>query len=210
MTAKVTIVDFGAGNLLSVARAFRHCGATVELAETAEQVTRADRLVLPGVGAFADSMTGVQSRGLVEPLKAYAATGRPFLGVCVGMQMLFDGSEEFGHHPGLGLVPGMVRRIPATGIDGRPVKVPHIGWNQLITDHWGQGLLTGLSDPASVYFVHSFAGQPDDRADILAECAYGGRRVLAAVRRGNLIGCQFHPEKSGETGLTMIRNFLVL
>lgn len=210
---KVVIVDYGAGNLLSVMRAFQHLGVDIEFADRPEAVRTADRLVVPGVGAFGDCMAGLRRRGLVEPILEFCGRDRPFLGICVGMQMMFEASEEFGEHPGLGLLPGRVTAIPSTGADGRPHKIPHIGWNQLLrpegTD-WTGTILEDLPPGAWAYFVHSFAGHPLDPRHRLADTDYDGRIISAAVRKGALFGTQFHPEKSGEVGLAILRRFLAL
>ncbi|MSP49863.1 MAG: imidazole glycerol phosphate synthase subunit HisH [Alphaproteobacteria bacterium] len=214
MTVSVTVVDYGSGNLLSVCRALRHCGADVAAVETASAIDTADRLVVPGVGAMADSMRRLRERGLIEPIRRYAASNRPLLGICVGMQVMFDASEEFGEHAGLGVIPGRVRRLPKVGVDGRARKIPHIGWNTLArargVNDWSGTILAGLSGQASAYFLHSYAVEPDDETVRLADCDYEGTRICAAVRRGQLYGCQFHPEKSGEVGLAILRNFLAL
>lgn len=208
---KVTVADFGSGNLLSVWRALTHLGAQVTMADGAAGIADAERLIVPGVGAFADSMAGLEARGLAAPIKAFAATGRPTLGICVGMQMLFDASEEFGRRAGLGLIAGEVRRIPAEGRDGRRHKVPHVGWNALTaTADWTGTLLAGLPDGAFVYYVHSFTAHPAAESNRLADTDYDGCRIAGLVRRGNLYGCQFHPEKSGEVGLSILKNFLGL
>ena len=209
---RVGIVDYGIGNLLSVRRAFEHFGAEATLIRTPAELGAADRLVLPGVGAFADGMRGLAARGLVEPIVAYAARERPFLGICLGMQMMFDGSEEFGVHEGLGLIPGRVVAIPPQGIDRKPHRIPHIGWNALVlpparTD-WRGSLLEDVEFGSFVYFVHSFTAVPEREEHRLADCHYGGLVLSAMAQRGTLCGAQFHPEKSGETGLRIIRRFL--
>ncbi|TAN46821.1 MAG: imidazole glycerol phosphate synthase subunit HisH [Rhodospirillales bacterium] len=210
----VTIADFGAGNLLSVARAFRHLGADIVFASTPAEVAKAERLVLPGVGAFGACMDGLRARDLTGAILDFAATGRPFLGICVGLQMLFTESEEFGRHEGLGLIPGKVARIPTHGADGRPHKVPHIGWNALLKPEegtaWSGTPLGDLKPGASVYFVHSFAAVPENRTHRLADCDYNGIRLLAAAQKDNITGCQFHPEKSGAVGLSILKRFLEL
>ena len=214
MTTTVTVVDYGVGNLFSVARAFEHCGAVVVLADTPQAVARASHLVLPGVGAFADGMRELRQRGLVEPVIEFAAGGRPFLGICLGMQMLLSASDEFGEHAGLGIVPGRVEAIPHTGADGRPHKIPHIGWNALRKPspepRWEGTILDGIPEGAAVYFVHSFTPVPDRTEHRLADCDYDGRVISAVVHKGLVFGCQFHPEKSGEVGLRIVRNFLEL
>jgi glutamine amidotransferase len=204
---RVALVDYGSGNVHSVAKALRAAGGEVVLTADPAEMAAADRLVLPGVGAFADCARGVRERGLVEPLRAYAVSGRPFLGICVGMQLLLDESEEFGRHEGLGLIPGRVVSIPATP----GLKIPQIGWNAIhpppgVT--WTGSALEGFQPGAMVYFVHSYTAEPARDEHRLADANYGGHRIAAAIRRDNLWGCQFHPEKSGELGLTVLRRFL--
>lgn len=212
MSAAVAIVDYGVGNLFSVARALEHCGATVSMAGDAASILAAPRLILPGVGAFANGMQELASRGLEAPIRDYCASGRPFFGICLGMQLMFDRSEEFGDWPGLGLLPGVVRAIPPVGTDGVPHKVPHIGWNGLRAGSadWSGSVLDGVAQGSTVYFVHSYAVHPADPSHRVADADYDGQAICAVVRRGNLHGCQFHPERSGETGLAIVRNFLRL
>lgn len=209
----VTVVDYGMGNLFSVRRALEHCGASVQLSSRGDDIAAADRVILPGVGAFADGMQGLRDRGLIEPLSQFAATGRPILGICLGMQMLATTSEEFGESRGLGLIPGRVKQVPTTTIEGRPHKIPHIGWSEIFPASGGDWQATILEDTAEgtpVYLVHSFHLVPDDPAHLLADCEYGGHRVTAAVRSNRIFGAQFHPEKSGHEGLKMLRAFLRL
>lgn len=214
MTQKsITLVDYGMANLLNVARAFEHCGAAVRVVETPGEIVDAGRLVVPGVGAFSDCLDELRRRGFDDTLRRYVDTGRPMLGICVGMQALFEVSEEFGEHPGLGLLPGRVCAVPRQTIDGAPQRVPHIGWNHLVEPETGRGWAGTLLDPflgqrPAVYFVHSFEAQPLNPADRLADCIYGGHRVCAAIQRGNLMATQFHPERSGKIGLTILRRFL--
>jgi imidazole glycerol-phosphate synthase subunit HisH len=208
---QVTVVDYGIGNLFSVCRALEHCSAEVTLTSDPALIQTAPRLVLPGVGAFADGMQGLRDRGLIEPILHYAASGRPLLGICLGMQMLATASEEFGKHRGLGLIPGRVVAIPDHTTSGQPHKIPHIGWNGLLAPagvSWNETLLGDTSEGTAVYLVHSYAVTPDDPAHRLADCVYGGHRICAAIRRDNIVGCQFHPEKSGEVGLRILRRFL--
>jgi glutamine amidotransferase len=212
--ATLSVVDYGTSNLLSVTRAFDHAGAAVEIVRTAEQVSRAERLVLPGVGAFGNCQGGLQARGLWEPVGEFMKRGKPFLGVCVGMQMMLEGSEEFGDHQGFGLIPGRVGAIPTYGADGKPHKIPHIGWNKLSSanggNNWRGTILDGIEPGASVYFVHSFSARPADETHQLADTDYDGLRISAVVRRENAYGCQFHAEKSGPVGLRIIENFIKL
>jgi len=213
MSARVTIVDYGSGNLLSVARALEQCGAQQVLSHDPVAVQQADRLVLPGVGAFADGMQGLRENILIESIQEFAATGRPLLGICLGMQMLASNSEEFGMHCGLDLIPGRVVPVPAMDVDGTPQKIPHIGWTDLVEPElgrWRGTMFQGTVAGTSVYLVHSFHLVPDDPAHRLADCYYGGHRIAAAAQRNNIIGCQFHPEKSGAAGLRLLSAFLAL
>lgn len=209
--SSVVVIDYGVGNLFSVRRALEYCGAEVTLTSDPRAILSASRLVLPGVGAFADGMRGLAEHGLISAIQAYANSGRPFLGICLGMQMLATASEEFGEHAGLGIVPGRVTAIPRTGIDGTPHKIPHIGWTELAQPEraadWGNTILADLEPGASVYLVHSYAVTPENDSHRLADCFYNGRRISAAIRKGNVYGCQFHPEKSGEAGLRILDRF---
>lgn len=210
MTAQVIVVDYGCGNLLSVSRALAHCGADVTLSDDPRRIESADRLVLPGVGAFAAATKTLHGLGLFDALKTFAAKGRPFLGICLGMQMMMTASEEFGLTQGLGFISGNVERIPGTDAAGAPHQVPHIGWNTLRTVQTGwEGSPLAEHDPAAtVYFVHSYHAVPVDDADILAVCDYNGRQLTAAIARDNLCGVQFHPEKSGPAGLNILSTWL--
>lgn len=192
---KVTVIDYGLSNLLSVRHAFAHFGAETLLTSDPADVLAAEKLVLPGVGAFKDGMDGLARLGLIEPIRRKAAAGTPLLGICLGMQMLFDESEEFGLHKGLGLIPGRVVKIPGTDVDGHPQKVPHISWDPLYPGE-------------ECYFIHSYEAKPVRDEDRLADTVYGGREICAAASHGSVLGCQFHPEKSGAVGLKIIVEFL--
>lgn len=210
MSKSVTIIDYGVGNLLSVTRAFEHCGATVTLAHNADDIESAEHLVLPGVGAFADGMRELRERAFAGPIQRYAASGRPLLGICLGMQMLASVGEEFGEHEGLDLIAGRVKQLPRIGTDGAVLKSPNIGWSELLpapSCDWDHSILAD-SAAASVYLVHSYALYPEHAAHRLADCIYGGHRFASAVKQGNVYGCQFHPEKSGPTGLGILKRFL--
>jgi glutamine amidotransferase len=214
MKKSVTIVDYGIGNLLSIMRAFEACGADSEIVGDPNLISSARRLALPGVGAFGDCMRALERCGLAEAVLNFARSGRPMIGICVGMQMLFEASEEFGEHHGLGLLKGRVVRIPDRDTAGHRHKIPHIGWTEInvpqgcVSDRWKGSVLDAVSPGASMYFVHSFTAQPENSADRLADAYYGGHVVSAAVRRDNVTGTQFHPEKSGPAGLSVIRGFL--
>ncbi|MFA5149994.1 MAG: imidazole glycerol phosphate synthase subunit HisH [Candidatus Omnitrophota bacterium] len=211
---KVTIIKCGYCNILSVKRAFEHCGAEVSVSDSVSAIEKAERLVLPGVGAFADGMDWLKDKGLTLPIKEYVKTKRPFLGICLGMQMMFDESEEFGLSKGFGFIPGRVVCIPRVGSGNRPHKIPHIGWNSLEKPqgifNWDNTLLQGINEGDFVYFVHSFTSLPDDESCRLADTYYDGCRISAVVRSGSLYGCQFHPEKSATIGLKIIKNFVEL
>ena len=208
----VVVVDYGIGNLFSVCRALEYCGAKVQLASDAEAVLAAPRLVLPGVGAFSDGMAGLHKFGLVEAICGAAQRGTPVLGICLGMQMLLDSSEEFGITAGLGLISGQVIPIPPTNIQGLKHKIPHIGWNDLVVSpgwgSWDASPLKFVQPGESVYFVHSFMVEPLDPQHRVADCLYGGRKVSADIGHENVWGCQFHPEKSGKVGLRVLKGFL--
>lgn len=207
MTKRVTIVDYGLGNLHSVIKSVQHFGAEVEVADTAERVSQAERLILPGVGAFGDGIGHLRNRGQDRAILDYAAKERPLLGICLGAQLLLDESEEFGRHHGLGLIPGKVTEIPR-----EHVRVPHAGWGKLVGGPVGGNdpLLREIPEDSWMYFVHSFQLQPAAPSSILRICQYGPHPIPAVVKRGLVYGCQFHPEKSGKTGLILLRNFLDL
>jgi len=213
MKPRITVIDYGVGNLFSVERALDYCGADVHIASTAQAILEADRLLLPGVGAFSNGMEELLVRGFDQPIREFANSRKPFLGICLGMQMMFNESEEFGNCPGLGLIAGSVRAIPLTNQLGEKHKVPHIGWGEL---HSGAGgwndlsLMKGLPPGCTAYFVHSYTAFPDDETVRVADTDYDGCRISAVIQSGNLHGCQFHPERSGEIGLQILRNYLAL
>lgn len=211
----VTVIDYGIGNLLNVVRALQHCGADVTVVDHASQVpSLPERLVLPGVGAFADGMLELRVRGFDDLVKRYADAHRPFLGICVGAQMLFDVGEEFGDTPGLGLIPGRVQPVSSFRADGQSHRIPHIGWSALARpqarDSWKGSILSRVERGDSMYFVHSFAPVPTHEEHRLADTFYDGVRICAAVARGNIYGCQFHPERSAALGLSILSTFLEL
>lgn len=213
--ASVTVIDYGIGNLLNVVRALEHCGARATVVDNATQVDALpERLVLPGVGAFADGMREMQHRGFDDLVRRHVDAHRPFLGICVGMQMLFDAGEEFGEHAGLGLVAGRVQPVPSSGADGQAHRIPHIGWSDLrrppARATWKGTVFDRMKEGEPAYFVHSFAPVPAREEDRLADTFYDGVRICAAVNRGLVFGCQFHPERSGEHGLALLSSFLRL
>ena len=212
----IALIDYGISNLRSVQKAFAHLDTEVALVDTPARLAQADRLILPGVGAFPAGMQGLRERGLIEPIKQAACDGKPLIGICLGMQLLFESSDEMGETAGLGLLPGQVTRIkrqaasaeagPAFRIPPSTLKIPHMGWNQLdvVRQH---PLLRDLVSGSHAYFVHSYAVYPDQRGIILATTDYGGP-FASIVGQGSVCGLQFHPEKSQAVGLNLLRNFL--
>lgn len=194
------------GNLRSVQKAFEHVGASAAIVHAADELARADKVVLPGVGAFGDAMANLRERGLIGPVIEAARSDRPFLGICLGLQLLFDVSYEEGEFPGLGVIPGQVVRFDFTGRpDAAGLKVPHMGWNQV---SWSCScpLLKGLESPQYFYFVHSYHVRPADSSVTCGVCDYGGP-FTAMIWRRNLYATQFHPEKSQKVGLELLRRF---
>jgi len=197
----VTIVDYGSGNLRSVQKAVERLGAEARISDDPGIVAEAERLILPGVGAFGDAMRALESRGLVEPITAHIRADRPFLGICMGLQLLFETGWEGGRHAGLGILPGEVTRFELHG----GMKVPHMGWNEV---RWRDGGgPAGPGGDAWFYFVHSYVVRPGDATVVAATADYGGP-FCAAVARGRLLATQFHPEKSQAAGMGLLRAFL--
>lgn len=202
----IVIVDYGLGNIRSIANAVGYVGGRATVSQDAARIAAADGLILPGVGAFPKGMENLGWRGLAGPVRDVAARGRPLLGICLGMQMLLGRGFEHRETQGLGLIPGEVVRLPVD--EGS--RLPHIGWTGLIepaSGRWDGTLLKG-AEGRNFYFVHSYAAMPADDAHILARAGYGGREFAACVESGNIMGTQFHPEKSGEAGLALLKRFL--
>lgn len=197
----ITIVDYGMGNLRSVQKGFEKLGAAAQIVTTPDQVAAADKLVLPGVGAFRDAIHELERLQLVEPIREHIRRDKPFLGICLGLQLLFDVSFEDGEWKGLGILAGDVVRFPAMP----DLKVPHMGWNTLIPTR-PIDLLNGIPSDASVYFVHSYYVRPKDESVIAARTSYG-IEFTSMISRGNLYATQFHPEKSQKVGLKLLENF---
>jgi glutamine amidotransferase len=197
---KLTIIDYGAGNLRSVAIALARLGLDPLITSEPEAVDNADVVILPGVGAAADTMSNLAQRRLVEPIRQYIDSGRPFLGICMGLQVLFSLSEEGGEHPCLDILPGRVRRLPAG------LKVPQMGWNR-VRQRSSHPIFDGVPDGAFFYFVHSYYADPEDPSIVIGETDYGVT-FPAVVAKDNIVATQFHPEKSAESGLRLYENFL--
>lgn len=208
---EVTVIDYGVGNLLSVQRAFEHCGAKVWLTSDPERILAAKRVVLPGVGAFGDAMQALEQMGLVAAIRAVVHRQTPLLGICLGMQLLLEEGEEFGITAGLGLIPGRVVLVPIQTLSGETQKTPHIGWSALqpsgASGRWRGTLLQDNVPGEAAYFGHSFMAAPTEPAHRIADCVYGGHLIPAAIGRDQITGCQFHPEKSGIVGLKILRRF---
>ena len=212
---KVTVIDYGVGNLLSVRRGLEYNDASVIVTGDPKKILQVDRLVLPGVGAFADGMQELEKRQFISLLSEVAEKGIPLLGICLGMQLLLDRSEEFGVTDGLGLIPGTVTAISSEAKDGQKLKIPHIGWSNLVKSEnagvaWEETLLNEITEDSALYFVHSFMAQPEHPKHLIAGCLYGDNFIPAVIQSENIIGCQFHPEKSGKVGLQILKNFLLL
>ncbi len=201
---KIALIDYGAGNLLSVANALHELGVDPVIAAKAHDLTGATHLVLPGVGSFGDSMAQLESRGLVPAIREWVAAGRPYLGICLGYQLLFDSSEESPGVAGLGVVAGSVRRFRQTA----GLKIPHMGWNSAAPRRPETGNWAGLGAEPYFYFVHSYFPAPKDPSVIAAATTYGEDAFASAIELPNLLACQFHPEKSQDAGLRLIRNFI--
>lgn len=196
----IAVIDYGAGNIGSVVKAFNHIECECIVTDNPDVLLLADGAVMPGVGAFGDAMSSIRKRGLETPIRQFAESGRPFLGICLGMQILFSESEESPGVEGLGILKGTIGRIP----DDKGLKIPHIGWNSLDIKKTG-GIYEGISKESFVYFVHSYYLKAEE--DIVTATAEYGTIIDASVQKDNLYACQFHPEKSGEVGLAMLRNF---
>jgi len=206
----VTIIDYGMSNILSLSRALESCGAVIKVTGDAEDIREAEALVLPGVGAFRQGMEELERRGMVSVIENFCAAGKPFLGVCLGMQMMLDSSREFGEYPGLGLIPGQVRPLPESLDDGTPCIIPHTTWNRLEGKAADYPLFKDIPAGSYFYFVHSFYSDPDDKRHVMGETPFYDRMFPSVIGRENAFGLQFHPEKSGEAGLQVLRNFLTL
>lgn len=202
----IGIIDYGMGNLFSVSKALERLNVPYFISEDKEQLLKADALILPGVGAFKDAMVRLNESGLTEMIHDYVKTGKPLLGICLGMQLLFDESEEYGYSKGLKLLPGKVVRFPGVDSEGIAYKVPHMGWNQI--SFTKESSLTNNLDDDYVYFVHSYYAETKDNV-ILASSKYD-KDVPAVVGRENVYGMQFHPEKSSKLGMKLLSNFTEL
>ncbi len=213
MAGRIAIVDYGVGNLFNVRRALEHVGGTSEILKDPKSILKADKLLLPGVGAFEAGIGSLRKEGLEKVVLEFQKTGKPVLGICLGMQLLMAESEENGTHRGLGVVPGKVVRFRPSDSKENRFKIPQIAWNGLeapakLKNGWRGSVLAGLPEGANMYFVHSYCVQVEDERDSLAVTRYGRDVFTSVLRRGNVTGCQFHPERSGEMGLRLLKNFV--
>jgi imidazole glycerol-phosphate synthase subunit HisH len=208
---KIAVIDYGLGNTKSICSALGKTGADVCLTNVRDEIMLADGAILPGVGAFAHGMERLISQKIDTLIREFVSTGKPFLGICLGMQMLFDKSTEFGETNGLGLIPGQVQRLER--FDGSPEKLPHVSWNGISTvrmSDWNGTILDSIDIDEDMYFVHSYFVKPASRSDILSVSRYSGHEYCSTVKRDNIYGCQYHPEKSAAAGLRVINNFVTI
>lgn len=202
----IAIIDYGMGNLRSVQKGFERVGCEATVTADPQVVLEADKIVLPGVGAFPDCMRNLEQGGFIEPLLRVIREGRPFLGICLGLQLLFTESEEFGIHQGLNVIPGRVVRFPEGMVEaGEALKVPHMGWNQLSVKRRPPPF-EGIEEGANIYFVHSYYVAPEDESVVATTTSYG-MEFCSAIWKDNIVATQFHPEKSQEKGLRILKNF---
>ena len=200
----IAVIDYDAGNMLSVKKALEHLGREPVITRDANTLANADKIILPGVGAFGDAMKKLEGYGLVEVIKDEIKKGKPFLGICLGLQLLYEESDESPDIKGIGVLKGKIKRIPM----GEYKKIPHMGWNSLDYPNTGK-LFAGINEGSYVYFVHSYYLEAADRKTVTATCSYNVQ-IDASIEADNVFACQFHPEKSGDTGLHILENFINL
>jgi imidazole glycerol-phosphate synthase subunit HisH len=211
MNKKIAIIDYQLGNLFSVQQACLYLGYDAYITSDPKSIINADYAILPGVGAFADSMINMEKLDLIEPIKDFVASGKPFMGICLGLQLLLTESEEFGNSKGLNLIEGVVKRFSNKDTEGAVLKVPQIAWNQIYEprkDAWVDTPLSICKEGDYMYFVHSFYAQPTSSDVILSTTNYGGYDYCSSVIKDNIFACQFHPEKSGQYGVKIYENWV--
>jgi glutamine amidotransferase len=215
MNSKITIVDYGVGNLLSVSRSLEKFGAPVVVTSDANVVAKSEKVILPGVGAFPKAMESLNRLGLVDGISAFLERDRPLLAICLGMQLLMERSNEFTVTNGLGVISGVVEKLPSLSLTGESLKVPHMGWTEIFpykdeVSNWSNTILSDTKPGDAAYFVHSFMALPREDSSLVAYARFGGHTVPAVVSHRYTTGCQFHPEKSGVVGLRIIEKFVSL
>lgn len=215
---KIAIVDYALGNLFNIQRAFQSIGIDTFITDKKEDITNADKIVLPGVGAFGEGMRHLKGKGLIDPIKEAASRGKPLLGICLGMQLLMSESEEHGRWEGLDLIPGKVVRFDPPDTEDK-FKIPQIGWNGLLLSgyqkpkgpgYWKDTVLEGLEEGSSMYFVHSYHVQVEKPEHSIADTEYGRNRFCSVLQKDNIVGCQFHPERSAAKGVGILKKFATL
>ena len=209
MRKNIVIVDYGLGNLFSIEQACKHLGYSTTLSKDPDIILGASNLILPGVGSFEIAMKQLNTFNLIETLTTFVKTGKPIMGVCLGMQLLFDESNEFGNHSGLGFIKGKVIKFPNI-VNNIKIRIPHIGWNKIYKSEleWVNTPLVNIKNESLMYFVHSYYVQPESNENILTRTNYAGFEFCSSINKDNIFGFQFHPEKSGKEGLMIYDNFL--
>ncbi len=205
------ILDYGLGNIRSISNALKAIGARSFVSRNASEIKRAAALILPGVGSFGQGMHNLKSHDLIDCIYQFSESGKPILGICLGMQILMEKSEEFGNHAGLGLIRGEVRKLPLKSTNQH--RLPHISWNNIYNKdnhNWFNSIFSGVNSHDKVYFLHSFAVEPNDEKNILSLTTYGNCEFVSSVKCNNIYGYQFHPEKSGDVGLKILKNFTLI
>jgi glutamine amidotransferase len=209
MDKKIVILDYNMGNMFSVKNAFLSFGAETNISSDKEDVMNSDALIIPGVGAFGEAMENLKRMGLIAPILEYYNSGRPIMGICLGLQLLFEGSEEFGYNKGLGIIKGTVNKFNRT--EGSRLKIPHMGWNKIHNSRtdkiWKDSPLKHVQGDGFMYFVHSYFVKPDDEGILLSTTEYSGTTFCSSIVTDNVFACQFHPEKSGHVGINIFKNW---
>ncbi len=207
--SQVVIIDYELGNLFSVRQALENIGLKTKISNNPADLKTADAAVLPGVGAFGDAIKNLQRTGMADEIRAHIATGKPFMGVCLGLQLLFSNSDEFGSSEGLNILPGTVKKFESVENQGKMIRVPQIAWNEIYEGevNWENTPLQSLKRNEHMYFVHSFYVQPDDESVVLSRTRYGNKEYTSSVFKNNIFACQFHPEKSAQNGLAIYKSW---